>query len=265
MQHHRRPVVLVPMSISATGCSTTGSSEAAMLAGMALKWRWRERMRAAGKPTDRPNLVMGANVQVCWEKFCRYWDVEPRLVPMEGERYHLGAERGGRAVRREHDRRGRDPRLDLRRQLRAGRGDRRGARRARERQGPRRPAARRRRLGRLRRAVHPARARVGLPDPAGAVDQRLRPQVRARLPRRRLGGLARRGGAAQGPRLRRQLPRRPHADVRAELLAARQRGRRAVLHVRQPRARGLPPGHPGHPGRRDVPRRPGSPRSAPTG
>ncbi len=76
----------------ATGCSTTGSSEAAMLAGMALKWRWRERMRAAGKPTDRPNLVMGINVQVCWDKFCRYWDVEPRLVPMEGERYHLGPE-----------------------------------------------------------------------------------------------------------------------------------------------------------------------------
>jgi glutamate decarboxylase len=59
----------------ATGCSTTGSSEAAMLGGLALKWRWRERMRAAGKPFDRPNLVMGANVQVCWERFCRYWDV----------------------------------------------------------------------------------------------------------------------------------------------------------------------------------------------
>jgi glutamate decarboxylase len=76
----------------ATGTSTTGSSEAAMLAGMALKWRWRERRRAAGEPTDRPNMVMGANVQVCWEKFCRYWDVECRLVPMEGERYHLTAE-----------------------------------------------------------------------------------------------------------------------------------------------------------------------------
>jgi len=76
----------------ATGCSTTGSSEAAMLGGMALKWRWRDRMRAAGKPTDRPNMVMGANVQVCWEKFCRYWDVEPRLVPMEGNRFHLDAE-----------------------------------------------------------------------------------------------------------------------------------------------------------------------------
>jgi glutamate decarboxylase len=36
--------------------------------------------------------VTGVNVQVCWEKFCRYWDVEPRLVPMEGDRLHLGAE-----------------------------------------------------------------------------------------------------------------------------------------------------------------------------
>ena len=75
-----------------TGTSTTGSSEAAMLGGLALKWRWRERMKASGKPTDRPNLVTGTNVQVCWEKFCRYWDVEPRLAPMEGERFHLGPE-----------------------------------------------------------------------------------------------------------------------------------------------------------------------------
>ena len=81
-----------PDEEEATGTSTTGSSEAAMLAGMALKWRWRDRRRAAGLPTDRPNLVMGANVQVCWEKFCRYWDVEPRLVPMEGTTYHLTAE-----------------------------------------------------------------------------------------------------------------------------------------------------------------------------
>jgi glutamate decarboxylase len=82
-----------PDQENATGCSTTGSSEAAMLAGMSLKWRWRDRMKAAGKPTDKPNLVMGANVQVCWEKFCRYWEVEPRLVPMEGETYHLTADR----------------------------------------------------------------------------------------------------------------------------------------------------------------------------
>jgi len=54
-----------PVGMSATGCSTTGSSEACMLAGMALLWRWRERMKAAGKPTDRANLVTGVNVQVC--------------------------------------------------------------------------------------------------------------------------------------------------------------------------------------------------------
>jgi len=81
-----------PTDHEATGTSTTGSSEAAMLGGMALKWRWRERMRAQGKPTDRPNMVMGINVQVCWEKFCRYWDVEMRLVPMEGNRFHLTGE-----------------------------------------------------------------------------------------------------------------------------------------------------------------------------
>jgi glutamate decarboxylase len=81
-----------PAAERATGCSTTGSSEAAMLAGLALKRRWQHARRAAGLPADRPNLVMGINVQVCWEKFANYWDVEMRLVPMEGERYHLSAE-----------------------------------------------------------------------------------------------------------------------------------------------------------------------------
>jgi glutamate decarboxylase len=75
----------------AVGCSTTGSSEACMLAGLALKRRWQHRRRAAGAPTDRPNMVMGINVQVCWEKFANYWDVEARLVPMDGDRFHLTA------------------------------------------------------------------------------------------------------------------------------------------------------------------------------
>lgn len=74
------------------GCSTTGSSEACMLAGMAMKWRWRERQRQLGKPTDKPNLVMGINVQICWDKFCRYWDVEMRQVPMDGGRYVISTE-----------------------------------------------------------------------------------------------------------------------------------------------------------------------------
>ena len=73
----------------ATGCSTTGSSEACMLGGLALLWRWRERRP---DPAARPNLVMGSNVQVCWDKFCRYWQVEPRLVPMAPGRLHLTAD-----------------------------------------------------------------------------------------------------------------------------------------------------------------------------
>jgi glutamate decarboxylase len=75
-----------------TGCSTTGSSEAAMLGALALKRRWQQRRQAAGEPIDRPNLVMGINVQVCWEKFANYWDVEMRLVPMEDDRLHLTAD-----------------------------------------------------------------------------------------------------------------------------------------------------------------------------
>jgi glutamate decarboxylase len=75
----------------AVGCSTTGSSEAAMLGGLALKRRWQNRRRAEGKSTERPNMVMGTNVQVCWEKFAEYFEVEPRYVPMEGDRYHMDA------------------------------------------------------------------------------------------------------------------------------------------------------------------------------
>jgi glutamate decarboxylase len=85
---------------SATGCSTTGSSEACMLGGLALKRRWEQRnatrdgSRSAPEHMSGggPNLVMGANVQVCWEKFCRYWDVEARLVPVGPTATHLTAE-----------------------------------------------------------------------------------------------------------------------------------------------------------------------------
>ncbi|MEV5430679.1 glutamate decarboxylase [Streptomyces sp. NPDC052701] len=77
-----------PDPSAAVGCSTTGSSEACMLAGVALKRRWARR-NADRYPGARPNLVMGVNVQVCWEKFCAFWEVEARQVPLEGERFHL--------------------------------------------------------------------------------------------------------------------------------------------------------------------------------
>ena len=70
---------------AAIGTSTIGSSEACMLGGLAFKRRWQQARRAAGKPADRPNLVMSSAVQVCWEKFANYWDVEPRLVPITEE------------------------------------------------------------------------------------------------------------------------------------------------------------------------------------
>jgi glutamate decarboxylase len=74
-----------PDGANTIGCSTTGSSEAAMLGGLAAKWRWRAKRRAQGKSVDKPNLVCGA-VQVCWHKFGRYFDVEVREVPVEGDR-----------------------------------------------------------------------------------------------------------------------------------------------------------------------------------
>jgi len=70
---------------NACGCSTIGSSEAAMLCGMAMKWNWRKKRAKEGKKTDKPNLVTGSDVQVCWEKFAVYWDIELRHAPMKKE------------------------------------------------------------------------------------------------------------------------------------------------------------------------------------
>ncbi len=80
-----------PDAANTLGTSTTGSSEAAMLGGMALLWNWRARRKAEGKPIDKPNLISGP-VQVCWHKFARYWDVELREIPMEGDRLIMNAE-----------------------------------------------------------------------------------------------------------------------------------------------------------------------------
>src|SRR6476646_2066436 len=73
-----------------TGTRTQGSSEAIMLGALSLKWKWRERREAAGQDTTRPNLVFGADVHVVWEKFCRYFDVEPRIIPLKPDRLVIG-------------------------------------------------------------------------------------------------------------------------------------------------------------------------------
>jgi glutamate decarboxylase len=75
-----------------TGARTQGSSEAIMLGALSLKWKWRERREAAGKDTTRPNLIFGGDVHVVWEKFCRYFDVEPRIIPLQPDKYTIGPE-----------------------------------------------------------------------------------------------------------------------------------------------------------------------------
>ncbi len=80
-----------PAIEGAIGCSTTGSSEAAMLGGLAMKRRWEARRQGQGKPIDRPNLVTGP-VQICWHKFCRYWDIEHREIPMHPDQLLLTPE-----------------------------------------------------------------------------------------------------------------------------------------------------------------------------
>src|SRR3984893_13800239 len=66
-----------------TGARTQGSSEAIMLGALSLKWKWRARREAQRKSVARPNLLFGGDVHVVWEKFCRYFDVEPRVVPLK--------------------------------------------------------------------------------------------------------------------------------------------------------------------------------------
>ncbi len=95
---HQRVVSMIgrlfhaPAGSGSTGTATIGSSEAIMLAMLAHKRSWQLRREAQGAPADRPNMVMGADVHTCWEKFTRYFEVEPRVVPMQEGRYTIGAE-----------------------------------------------------------------------------------------------------------------------------------------------------------------------------
>jgi glutamate decarboxylase len=75
-----------------TGCRTQGSSEAIMLGALSLKWKWKQRRERESKPVDKPNLIYGRDVHVVWDKFCRYFDVEPRTVPLREGKYVIGPE-----------------------------------------------------------------------------------------------------------------------------------------------------------------------------
>lgn len=80
-----------PDSANTAGCSTVGSSEAAMLGGMGMLRRWEAKQKAAGKPYDKPNIITGP-VQICWHKFTRYWNIEHREIPMDKDRFLMTPE-----------------------------------------------------------------------------------------------------------------------------------------------------------------------------
>ncbi|MCX5817277.1 MAG: glutamate decarboxylase [Proteobacteria bacterium] len=82
-----------PKNVEPYGTATVGSSEACMLGGLAHKWNWREKRQKAGKDAGQPNMVTGGNVQIVWKKFMKYFDVEPRIVPLKPGNYRLTAER----------------------------------------------------------------------------------------------------------------------------------------------------------------------------
>ena len=162
-----------------------------MLGALSLKWQWRKRREAAGLAVDRPNLVFGGDVHVVWEKFCRYFDVEPRIVPLSEHKYTIGPEDvephvdentigvaavlGTTFTGHTDDIRGIDKLLT-------------GLERD---QGLRGPPPRRCGERWLRLAVPLPRIRVGLPARVGSLDQRVRAQVRPRLPGDRLAHLPR--------------------------------------------------------------------------
>lgn len=77
---------------NAVGTSTVGSSEAVMLAALSHKWNWRKQCKVKGKPADKPNIVMGGDIQVVWDKYARYFDVEARVLPLKKDKYVLDPE-----------------------------------------------------------------------------------------------------------------------------------------------------------------------------
>ncbi|XP_050229963.1 glutamate decarboxylase 1-like [Mercurialis annua] len=85
-------------SETAVGVGTVGSSEAIMLAGLAFKRKWQHRRKSEGKPFDNPNIVTGANVQVCWEKFARYFEVELKEVKLREGYYVMDPEQAAEMV-----------------------------------------------------------------------------------------------------------------------------------------------------------------------
>ncbi len=93
---HRRVINMLarllnaPANAHPVGTATVGSSEAIMLGLLAHKWTWKKRRRARGEDDSKPNVVFGADVHSCWEKFALYFDVERRVIPLKPGQYTVG-------------------------------------------------------------------------------------------------------------------------------------------------------------------------------
>jgi len=81
-----------PSDAKSVGSGTIGSSEAIMLGLLAHKWTWKQKREKEGKPIDKPNIVMGADVHTVWEKFAKYFDVELKLIPLRDDIYTITAD-----------------------------------------------------------------------------------------------------------------------------------------------------------------------------
>lgn len=87
-----------PKECTSVGAATIGSSEAIMLGLLAHKWTWKKRRLAEGKPCNKPNIIFGADVHVCWDKFARYFDVEPRIIPITTDCFTVTAEKAEQRI-----------------------------------------------------------------------------------------------------------------------------------------------------------------------
>jgi glutamate decarboxylase len=81
-----------PELVTFAGTETVGSSEAVMLGLLAHKWTWKKRCQAEGRPFDKPNIIFGADAHICWYKFAKYFDVEPRVIPLEQDSFTITKE-----------------------------------------------------------------------------------------------------------------------------------------------------------------------------
>ncbi|KAJ5954299.1 hypothetical protein N7501_008578 [Penicillium viridicatum] len=71
------------------GAATTGSSEAVLLGGLAMKRQWQ--LQHPSHLNSRPNVLIGANAHICVNKVANYFDVEARIIPVIGVFLTLGS------------------------------------------------------------------------------------------------------------------------------------------------------------------------------